>query len=435
MSPDDPGPADEPRLPRVQQPDRRGWERIDLRALEPSPPVTVAFCGLGYQGRSHSMAGPFESAKTIIAYIALLEEIRAGGRPMIVDFEMGAYDARDRLLELGATDDEIAEINFFEPDTAATELTINGLLDKYQPTVVLIDAAAGAYDLQGLDDNMRADAEKFAKVVIRPCRKRGVATIVLDHVVKVAENRGAYAIGSERKVGGVDVALGFETKVALARGKTGVVRIRVNKDRFGYLRARGSLDVVLASDPTTHRITWTIKPSAGTDAAGDAKPEFRPTGLMGKVSRYLEAQPDPVSRNTVETNIKGKNDYVRLALDMLTHEGYITEAKGDHRARLVTSARPYREADDAPRPTSPRLALTSPRDELDDFAPRPLPLGRGEDEVGDPLEVLTDLALSNGRHDTEPPAVASDEPEAASQHDPLANLATILCADPGPEPA
>jgi len=69
---------------------------------------------------------------------------------------MGQWDARDRLRELGATDEDLERLLYIEPESPATKEIIAGLLD-WKPTLVIIDAAAGAYDLQGLDDNERAD--------------------------------------------------------------------------------------------------------------------------------------------------------------------------------------------------------------------------------------------------------------------------------------
>ena len=77
-------------------------------------------------------------------------------------------------------------------------------------TLVVIDAAAGAYDASGLDDNKRQDVERFARAWVRPLFEIGITTLLIDHVTKNTETRGKYMIGSERKLGGVDVHLGLE---------------------------------------------------------------------------------------------------------------------------------------------------------------------------------------------------------------------------------
>jgi len=139
---------------------------------------------------------------------------------------------------MGATAEAFERILYVEPETPATKETIERLCSQ-SPTLVVVDAAAGAYDLQQLDENKRGDVERFARIYTRAFWTHGVATIVIDHVVKNAENRGKYAIGSERKIGGVDVHLGFEAIEAIepiSRGGRGLYKITTHKNRGGWLR-------------------------------------------------------------------------------------------------------------------------------------------------------------------------------------------------------
>jgi hypothetical protein len=83
---------------------------------------------------------------------------------------------------------------------------------------------------------------------------RGTSRIVLDHVVKNSDNRGKYAIGSERKTGGADVHLSFDTTTPISRGNVGRFKITTHKDRHGHLKRGHVADLELRSDPTTHAI-------------------------------------------------------------------------------------------------------------------------------------------------------------------------------------
>jgi hypothetical protein len=274
--------------------------------------------------------------------------------------------------------------------------------------LVIVDAAAGAYDLTGLDDNKRSDVERFAALWVRPFWKAGIATNLIDHVVKNPEQRGKYAIGSERKAGGVDVHLGFDVIPGheLTRGGNGLYKLTTHKDRPARLTRPIACELELHSDPDSGRITWATKP-AGTD--GEGRP-FWPTTLMERISRYLEIQrPEPVSRNTVEQSVKGKTEWKRVAIDTLVSQGYVQETSGDRNARLLLSVKAFREADLAPdlapedkddlapdlapdkplnhaeNATSPHLAPTSPL--VPDTTSPPSPLsptgerdGRGEVE-------------------------------------------------------
>jgi hypothetical protein len=326
------------------------WQLLNLAKLDARPPVrpTIGEAGLVYPGRRHVFSGLPESAKTIAAYIILIEEARKVDGPVIlIDFEMGPYEARDRLRELGATDDDLERIVYVEPDSAASEETIQELVDL-EPTLMVVDAAAGAYALEGLDDNKRADVERFAGLYVDRFWRNGTATIVIDHVVKDAKSRGMFTIGSERKTGGADVHFSFETKVPIRRGSRGVYKIHVRKDRFGCLTRPTVGELELRSDPDTHQIAWTFTPTE-TDSE---ERHWQPTRLMEKVSRYLERprpeDGDGVSQTKVEENVTGRAEYVRTALDELVRQRYAEKTAGTRGSQRFRSIKPFREDDPVP---------------------------------------------------------------------------------------
>lgn len=349
------------------------WSPINLALLGEREAVAPTISGLAYPGRRHVWSGPPESAKTLAAYIVSLEHIRAGGTVAVIDFEMGPYDARDRLRDLGATPSEFAQLLYIEPDSVkANEDILAHLVSEFTPTLVVVDAAAGAYELQELDDNKRVDAELFARALINPLWQQGVASIVLDHVTKNGETRGRYAIGSERKIGGADVHLGFDAIVPLGRGRTGLVKITTHKDRLGYLPRPRAAELELRSDPTTHRIAWTFREATPDSEDGDT---WKPSVLMVRVSEYLQAQDGAVSRNAIETSVTGKRDYVRQAMDELLAGGYVSEQQGARGSRLLQHVRPF---------TSPDLAPTSPRATSTTSPLRPPSIGGEVGEVNGP---------------------------------------------------
>lgn len=357
------------------------WEPISWPALGERPALTPSIGGLVYPGRRHLFSGPPESAKTWAAFCLALEVIRAGDPILHIDFEMFAYETRDRLRGMGVSDAELELFLHIEPDVAASDHIIDGLIEDWRPKLAIIDAAAGAYALQGLDDNQRADAEKFARVMIEPFRASGVATIVLDHVVKNADNRRGFAIGTERKVGGVDAHLGFEAVRRLSRGGNGLIRITTHKDRLGWLPRPQAAELALHSDPETHAITWEFRPAT---AAPDNATSWRPTGLMERVSRYLERQSGPVTRSDIYRDVTGKRDYLIIAVDSLVGDDCATEVRGERRSLLIRSVRPFRES-------SPVVPESSPRVVPSVVPIVPPPLG-GDGDDSDEIERLATLA-------------------------------------------
>jgi hypothetical protein len=317
------------------------WEPIDLSTLgdrEPVLPNLAANLPIFYPGKRHVFSGLPEALKTMLAYAALLDALRNGRRVGVLNFEMDEHDARDMFRDLGATEEEVAQIVFRSPERAPTSKDITALVEE-RLDVVLIDAGAGMYEVEGVDDNDRIKVEKTAKKWIKPLWRAGIATATLDHLAK--KNAGGWAIGSERKVGQADVHLRFQSKVPLVRGGKGVVKITVEKDRPGYIRRDfpHGLEVFIESDPITHALTYAIR---AYDP--DEREEFRPTGLMEKVSKYVEKHDGEPKRKIIEA-VGGKRDYVLLAIDTLEDEGYVEfEKKGQ--SMLVHHVRPFTEHDD-----------------------------------------------------------------------------------------
>ena len=66
-------------------------------------------------------------------------------------------------------------------------------------------------------------------------------------------------IGSERKLGTVDVHLGFESVWPLHRGSDGHIKVVTHKDRPGFLPRPNAAEIVLESDPVSHRVSWTFR--------------------------------------------------------------------------------------------------------------------------------------------------------------------------------
>jgi hypothetical protein len=168
---------------------------------------------------------------------------------------------------------------------------------------------------------------------------------LIDHVTKVKDGRGRYSIGSERKLGGADVHLGFELVRPFGRGRSGLAKITTHKDRHGHLPRPRAAEFVLESDAKTGSISWQLHPpnqDANVDAGG-----FRPTRLMEKVSEFVGAADHPPSRNEVEKGVGGKRDFVRQAIDCLLAEGYVTEQPGPHNSRSLKFKKHYRETFDA----------------------------------------------------------------------------------------
>ena len=255
---------------------------------------------------------------------------------------------RSRFLDLGLTPEQLNLVHYFEPREPLTNEGRAGVIEHVataRPALTVFDAYAGLLGVHDLDPNSERDIERINRHVVDVFRDAGSTALLLDHVVKARENRSRYSSGNGRKLAEVEIHIGMERVKHFGRGTTGIARLRNHKDRIGGLPYPVIGELHLESDATTHAVTWEIRPAAGQPIDTDT-PRFRPTTLMERVSIHLELQAEPVTRNAIEEHVKGKGEYVRLAIDCLVDEGFATSSPGPRGSKLIESVRPYREAAD-----------------------------------------------------------------------------------------
>jgi len=319
--------------------ERHSWQPIDLVALGDVSPPEASISGLAYPGGLHLIYGEPEATKSWLCLILALEEIRAGRHVVFVDLETNARLIRARLVDLGATAEDLERLHYIAPSEPISgkqiQTDLDALLATCDPSLIVIDALAGALALHSFDGNSNADVETFYAVTLAPFRATEAAIVLVDHVVKNREERGRWPIGAQRKLGGADVGLLIEPVSAFSRGRTGLARIRVQKDRNGALLRPYAAELELVSDPDTGRITWTIKQvTTGRNLDENADP-WKPTVLMERVFAFVKEQAGPVSRTAVREAVGGKKTYVLRAIDCLIAEETIKETTVAHNSKLL----------------------------------------------------------------------------------------------------
>jgi hypothetical protein len=284
----------------------------------------------------HVLSGEPETGKSWLALHYCLTETRQGHHVLYLDHEMGPSMTAERLLALGANDNDLNHFTYIaptEPITYAHEL--NDLLTTLTPTLIVIDSMTSNLATHGLDPNVAKDIEAWDQTVQRTLRRAGAAILTLDHVTKNAETRGKFAIGSERKIGICEVHLSLTTLQAFGRSRDGKARITVQKDRAGHL-PRPTLG-------TFHLASTGLTTSASITPWEASTLPFRPTALMERVSRYLETN-GPTSSTQLEKNVPGKAEGIRAAIRCLTDEGLIGSVPGDtSKWPPNTSLKPFRD--------------------------------------------------------------------------------------------
>jgi hypothetical protein len=334
-------------LPTEERPESEphSWTPIDLIATASEIPEPPTIGGIVYPGRRHVYSGEPESLKSWAALVLCVEEMAAGRNVLYIDFnEMGRRETLERLRALGLTDDEVRErFIYIEPGEPMTDpavlADVTALIQDRAPSLVVLDAFDGALEAHGLDPNSSVEVQRFYRTVVDPLRAGGAAELLLDHLTRDPAKRGKYSIGSQRKIGGCDVHLGFEVVKPFGRGRSGLAKIQVHKDRPGHLARPKCAELQLTSDPGTGHVTWTLAPSESEDEGAT----WRPTTLMERASRLLEKQTAPLSRSAIADEVKGKREYIFKAITALVAEGYASENEDGG----IIFERPFREADDA----------------------------------------------------------------------------------------
>jgi hypothetical protein len=375
--PTQPDPAKTSSIPdpisRESEPDqtrsRTSWWPRDLAGViagqEDEPPPTVLAradgAALFYTGKVNAILGESESGKTWILLLAVAQTLANGGTVTYLDFEDAPAGIVSRLRALGVPDTHLARLHYMDPDEtlhAAASDDLREHLDQAAADLIGIDGVNAAMTLLGLDLNDNGDATKFAQLLLKPLARTGGAVVMVDHVPKAKEQRGKGGIGAQAKRAMMNgCALSVEVVEPFGRGMNGRLRIFVDKDRPGHVRAvskeaRYAGMAVLTSDAETGAVTVTINAPdltiPGADkAAGDH------LMLMEAVSDHLFENPPKTSVTGIALALSRRKEDVGAALDELVDRGYV-DREGTPRGRgfAHTLARRYFIADDLSTPNA-----------------------------------------------------------------------------------
>jgi hypothetical protein len=350
------------------------WRSRSLLALAADPPAPPTIGGLLYPAKRTLLSGETESLKTWLTLILAKAEMDAGLPVVWVDLDaMGGSELLARLRALGVADPVIDELFLYKEPS---ERIVGAALDEVcaetserGARLFVIDSFNPMLWLHGLDPTKTPDIEAFWRQVADPITRAGAAPVLIDHVPKSADNRGKYAYGSERKATGAIVHVGAKLVSPLARCGTGSTVLLTQKDRQGFLPRPTIGKLVLDAEGDT--ITYRLEDDHSRSVTG----RFRPTVLMERVSRVLEAEVEAQSQTWIEAHVKGKTEGKRRAIEVLVAEGFLARHDIARGGSAYESARVYREADDEGEldsaPSPPPAGLSS------DPAFPPLPFGEG----------------------------------------------------------
>lgn len=329
------------------------WEPVNLAAVlaGDAPQLTPTIWSrsdghfLLYPGKIHSINAEPEAGKSWCMQHASAQQIQAGAHVLYVDFEADAKDVTGRLLELGCTPTQILEyFHYIRPDDpidAQALLKVAAACETWQPTLAILDGVTEAMVGAGWSIKDNDDIARFFAAMPRPVARTGAAVVLIDHVVKDAEQQGRWGIGGAHKLAGIDGATyKLEALTPFSKDNPGSSRLICQKDRHGQIRPNckdQKLAAVIHFKPLPggYGIDITVDPYGDNDT----REAFRPTHLMERISQSLAHGP-ALTTNQLRAAVRGKAENVSLALRYLVTDGYVQAAR-QGQATYHSNIRPY----------------------------------------------------------------------------------------------
>lgn len=245
------------------------WASVDLgpylagEVVMPEPSVLRRTDGaaLVYPGRVNALFGQSESAKSWVALFAGVQEMSVGERVLYIDLEDEPVGSLGRVLALGASPEDIKMLfRYVRPegplspmqrgkfgpqatdDGRLSESVFRALLDKFDPTLIIVDGMTVLYGLHGLDTNDAMSTDVITGWLKSLTRGGRSTVIVIDHTTK-GGGSGSAPLGSQHKVAMIQgTSIRVDPIERPMPGHKGLVQLIVFKDRPGAVRAVATQD-------------------------------------------------------------------------------------------------------------------------------------------------------------------------------------------------
>ena len=355
------------------------WQFEDLTQLASGvelPPTPTVFQredgqGLFYRGAVNDLHGEPGCGKSMIAQIATAQELKADRDVIYIDYEDSARNVVKRLLLLGVSGEQIiGHLHYVRPSAKPSSPTSLGgwreTLDYADTaTLAIIDGVTSCLAYAGLDSNSGDDIAAWYNTMPRLISACGPAVVLIDHVVKSKDNRGRYAGGSMQKLALIDgISYSVDMTKPVGKGVRGTIVIKSGKDRISeieehcavnwsngsHLREAARIEIN-STNPKLMRVTIArpnMMPSEDRQAKRD---DFRPTGLMERISRMLEDSLEEPNQSELFKALKEDGSGARTAVmskavSLLLQEGFVSNRSGRNNRSIFKSVRPYRQIDD-----------------------------------------------------------------------------------------
>ena len=312
----------------------------DVEPLPPLPgfPYAHAGCGVLISGPTGKGRSSLVQAGAYDAALAGLRVAYLGSEVTLPEFNARAADLAgrrgDQIDDVREALGHVRYLNLAQVIVKANSNSqpwVTGIVEAFD--VVIVDPLARGASALDLDfDKSNREFVAFYDRLVQPIVDKGKTIVLVDNIGHATDAR-TRAKGASAKGDCADLTLTCKLQTS---GRLGLV-IQVRKVRSVRAAVHdGDRWLFIETSRTIERLER-VEQDGG---------DFRPTALMERVSRYLEAI--PVTQlgppgTEIRADVKGRDGYIDKALAVLITEGYV-EVYEDGQARRHRSIRPYREA-------------------------------------------------------------------------------------------
>lgn len=310
--------------PEHPEPDLSGlnghFPRYDIAATVRRPvPLPAIYGGLIYDGRVHTLAGPPEAGKTVLALWIAYQMMKRGHRVFMYDEETGRRQVADLLRSMGCDPDMVDRQMYY---TSFNDVPWKGddiahlgeVMTAWKPKLSIFDSASEMLASAGIDENKPAEVTNFYKLVLRPvAAKYRSAVLLLDHDAKETPGKvSRYARGTTAKLASPDAAIKVTPLRPFSRSQDGALAVMVAKDRLGGLHRYYSVRVT--ASPLALQFTKTSASEAESVSLSPAAEKLLsvvttvPMTNQQLVDRVVAVYKHGLKRETVSRALNGLAD-------------------------------------------------------------------------------------------------------------------------------
>ncbi len=307
-----------------------------------------------YEGVDHFIAGTAGSGKTFLIMAILVETLvnDEDATGIFIDYESSFSRFMNRLHSIGCTETAANRIEWIKPTGGMMNTTLYGAglqdwLVEMKPRLVVLDSVAVALSANGMKENDNDEFTAWWRCSIEPMNNAGITSVRIEHTAKDQQGRVmATPRGAQSKTDRLDGAGYYlRTGKAFAKGVSGEAAVIPIKVRGGDHVAGDVLcKMVVTVEPSSGSVSIELAAVAPTPTNADGS--VRLTGLMEKISKYLEASTAPKSTRTVREDVGGKAASIGKSILALVAEGFVVEEAGPNASKMFTSVLPYRQSED-----------------------------------------------------------------------------------------